>query len=203
MSKENFIEDLKNKENRDIFLDYLQGNNVWYFADFLKVDEPSVAYDNFKKFVSQSLDVNFNNISIVGSGKIGFSMAPEKGFKDFCPDHTDPKKISDIDLIIVSSRFFHKFWEAYLDLFNEKVNFGYSYVSSTIFRKFVSIKNPKPIHPFFREWITKIDKFNKDYQIMFGIKHEINYRIYESWEAVELYHLKGIQELKEKITIIQ
>lgn len=199
MTKEEFIEDLKIKGSRDIFLDYLQGNNVWYFTDFLKAEEPSIAYDKFKKFVSQSLDVNFNNISIVGSSKIGFSMNPEKGFRDFCSEHDDPKMISDIDLIIVSNKFFHKFWEAYLELFNEKVNFGYAYVTSTIFRKFVSIKNPKPINPFFREWIAKMDQFNKDYQIIFGIKHEINYRIYESWEAVELYHLKGIQELKEKI----
>jgi hypothetical protein len=201
MTKEKFLDDLKHKENRDIFLDYLQGNNVWYFTEFLKAEDPSVAYDNFKKFVSQSLDVNFNNISIVGSGKIGFSMAPDKDFRDFCPDHIDPKKISDIDLIIVSSSFFHKFWVAYLELFNEKVNFGYPFVTSNIFRKFVSIKNPKPIHPLFKEWITKIDQFNKDYQTIFGIKHEINYRIYESWEAVELYHIKGIQELKEKIII--
>ncbi|PKQ60562.1 hypothetical protein BZG02_19040 [Labilibaculum filiforme] len=198
MTKENFIEDLKQKESKDIFLDYLQGNNVWYFSDFLKMKNPSSAYDNFKRFVSQSLDVNFNNISIVGSGKVGFSMNPEKDFREFCVEHENPKKVSDIDLIIVSSKFFHKFWEAYLELFNEKVNFGYPFVSSSIFRKFVSIKNPKPIHPFFKEWIGKIDKFNKDYQTLFGIKHEINYRIYESWEAVELYHLKGIQELKEK-----
>ena len=56
------------------------------------------------------------------------------------------------------------------------------------------------MNQFFKEWISRIDKFNKDYQTIFGIKHEINYRIYESWEAVELYHIKGIQELKEKLT---
>lgn len=199
MTKEKFIEDLKSKENIDIFLDYLQGNNVWYFSEFLKEDDASVAYDNFKKFVAQSLDVNFNNISIVGSSKIGFSMNPEKEFRDFCSDDVDPKKVSDIDLIIVSSKFFHKFWEAYLELFSDKVNFGYPFVTSNIFRKFVSIKNPKPLNPFFKEWISKIEKFNKDYQTVFNIKHDINYRIYESWEAVELYHLKGIQELKEKL----
>jgi hypothetical protein len=200
MTKEEFIQDLKNKENIDIFLDYLQGNNVWYFNEYLKEKDPSLAYDKFKKFVAQSLDVNFNNISIVGSSKIGFSMNPEKDFRDFCSEDNDPKKVSDIDLIIVSSKFFHKFWEAYLELFNDKVNFGYPYVASNIFRKFVSIKNPKPLNQFFKEWISRIDKFNKDYQTIFGIKHEINYRIYESWEAVELYHLKGIQELKEKLT---
>lgn len=199
MKKEKFIEDLKTKESSDIFLDYLQGNDVWYFSEFLKEANASIAYDKFKKFVAQSLDVNFNNISIVGSSKIGFSMNPDKEFRDFCPDDPDPKKISDIDLIIVSSKFFHKFWEAYLELHSNKVYFSYPFVTSSIFRKFVSIKNPKPLNPFFKEWIAKIEKFNKDYQTIFGIKHEINYRIYESWEAVELYHLKGIQELKEKI----
>lgn len=202
MTKENLISDLSLKSNREIFLNYLQGNATWYFSEFIKSKTPSQDYDDFKKFVATSLDVSFNNIGLVGSGKLGYSMAPDKDFRDFCIDDDNPDNISDLDLVIVSSKYFHQFWNAYLDLFNDKVRFGYKFVSSNIFRKFISVKKPEPIHEFFKEWIAKSEQFNKDYQTLFGIKHEINYRIYESWEAVELYHLKGIQELKEKINTI-
>lgn len=197
MDKAKFKSDLKNKSNRDIYLDYLQGNRVWYFSEYLNEANPSETYDQFKKFVARSLDVSFNNVCLVGSGKLGYSLNPDNTFRDFCIENDNPKEVSDLDLVIVSRKYFHLFWNAYLDLFNDKVNFGYKFVTSCIFRKFVSIKNPEPIHPFFKDWISRNEKFNKDYQTLFNIKHEINYRIYESWEAVELYHLKGIQELKD------
>lgn len=193
MTKENFKSDIKTKSSNEIFLNYLQGNNIWYFSEYLKRENYSETYDEFKKFVSRSLEVSFNNICIVGSGKLGYSLAPDKDFSDFDEDE------SDIDLVIVSRLYYNKFWNAYLDLFEEKVNFGYKYVSSSIFRKFISVKEPEPIHPFLKEWISKIEKFNKDYQTIFGIKHQINYRIYDSWESVERYHKKGIQEIKEQL----
>jgi len=200
MDKETLQTDLNTKTNRDIYLDYLQGNDTWYFKDFLKVADPSKEYDGFKKLVATSLEVNFNDVGLVGSGKVGYSMAPGKDFRDFCVEHEDPKLISDLDLVVVSRKYFHEFWRAYLELYNDSVNIGgYREVSNNIFRKFISIKKPRPIHDFFKEWIAKSEKFNKDYQTLFNIKHEINYRIYESWEAVEMYHLKGIQELKNKI----
>ncbi|MBU2920509.1 hypothetical protein KO504_04085 [Winogradskyella psychrotolerans] len=191
MTKENFQNDIEIKDSPEIFLNYLQGNQIWYFRDYLKVENPSETYDEFKKFVSKSLGVSFNNVCIVGSGKLGYSLSPEKNFSDFNEDE------SDIDLVIVSRKYYYQFWNAYLDLFEDKVNIGYKYITSTIFRRFISIKEPKPIHPFFKEWISRIEKFNKDYQLLFGIKHDINYRIYDSWESVERYHIKGIQEIKE------
>jgi len=200
MDKETLKTDLGTKTNREIFLEYLQGNDTWYFKDYLKATNPSNEYDEFKRFVATSLKVNFNDVGLVGSGKTGYSMAPDKDLRDFCIEHEDSKLISDLDLVIVSRTYFHQFWSAYLDLYNDNANIGgYKEVSNNIFRKFISIKNPKPIHEFFKEWIAKTEQFNKDYQTLFGIKHEINYRIYESWDAVEMYHLKGIQELKNKI----
>eukprot|EP01013_Petalomonas_cantuscygni_P037954 TRINITY_DN68903_c0_g1_i1.p1 TRINITY_DN68903_c0_g1~~TRINITY_DN68903_c0_g1_i1.p1 ORF type:complete len:151 (-),score=0.15 TRINITY_DN68903_c0_g1_i1:41-493(-) len=144
MTKENFQSDIEIKDNNEIFLNYLQGNQIWYFKDYLQVKNPSETYDEFKKFVSKSLDVSFNNICIVGSGKLGYSLAPEKNFSDFNEDE------SDIDLVIVSRNYYYKFWNAYLDLYEDKVNIGYRFITSNIFRRFISVKEPKPIHPFFK-----------------------------------------------------
>lgn len=52
---------------------------------------------------------------------------------------------------------------------------------------------------FFREWSGKVDPCRRDLQTLFSINHEINYRIYESWEAVEQYHCNGLNKLKESV----
>lgn len=189
--KEEVIEDINKLDTESIYKKYLLGQEVWYF----KQKDPAKylqTYDDFKHYVANSLGINFNNISIVGSAKTGVSLSPDKEFKTFDDD-------SDLDLVLVSPTLFYKFWDAYLDLYREKKSFGYKFVTSNIFRRFISIKRPDPNHLTFKNWIEKVEKFNKDYQVLFNIECDINYRIYDSWESVEKYHFKGIDELKEKV----
>lgn len=190
---EELKKDIINLKTKDFYHKYLVGQDVWYFKENCGTSTPSDIYDKFKLFVSENLDVHFNNISIVGSAKIGISLAPDKNFKSFDAD-------SDFDLILVSPRLFEEFWNAYLDLFRERKPFRYRIVASNIFRRFISIKKPDPNHPSFKNWIERIEKFNKDYQIFFNINCDINYRIYDSWDSVERYHFKGIEELRNNIT---
>jgi hypothetical protein len=48
--------------------------------------------------------IHYNNIHMVGSAKLGFSIAPSKLWKPFDFE-------SDIDVVIVSSKLFEKIWE--------------------------------------------------------------------------------------------
>ncbi|MBB6612410.1 hypothetical protein H7F15_15290 [Pontibacter sp. Tf4] len=177
---------------KDIYMNYLQGNDVWYFSEYLKKPNYSKSYDDFKRFIASNLGVSFNNICVIGSCKLGYSLAPSKKFKTFDED-------SDIDLVLVSNSYYNKFWDAYFDLYDQRANLDYKFIANNIFRRFVSIKNPEPIHPSLTDWISKVEKFNKDYQTLFDIKHEINYRIYDSWESVERYHIKGITEIQHQL----
>jgi hypothetical protein len=189
--KQEVINDINNLDTISIYKKYLLGQDVWYFKQ-KEPDKYLQTYDTFKHYVVNSLEINFNNISIVGSAKTGISLSPEKDFKMFDTE-------SDFDLVLVSPNLFYQFWDAYLDLFREKKNFGYKFVTSNIFRRFISIKRPDPNHSTFKNWIERVENFNKDYQVLFNIDCEINYRIYDSWESVEKYHFKGIDELKEKL----
>lgn len=189
--KDEVIKDITNLDTVSIYKKYLLGQDVWYFKQ-KEPDRYLQTYDTFKHYVANSLGINFNNISIVGSAKTGISLSPEKDFKLFDSE-------SDFDLVLVSPTLFYQFWDAYLDLFREKINFGYKFVASNIFRRFISIKRPNPNHLTFKNWIAKVENFNKDYQVLFNIDCDINYRIYDSWESVEKYHFKGIDELKEKV----
>ena len=61
-----------------------------------------------KDEICEHFAVDFNNVILVGSGKLGFSIKAEKRFKSFGDD-------SDIDIAVVSEDLFQKVWEeAYL-----------------------------------------------------------------------------------------
>jgi hypothetical protein len=97
--KEDVINDITKLDTVSIYKKYLLGQDVWYF----KQKEPGKylqTYDSFKHYVANSLGINFNNISIVGSAKTGISLSPEKDFKLF-----DSK--SDFDLVLVSPTLFY------------------------------------------------------------------------------------------------
>jgi len=61
-----------------------------------------------KEQVCEHFEVEFNDIIMVGSGKLGFSIKPSRRFQAFGDD-------SDIDIAVVSPKLFEKVWnEAYL-----------------------------------------------------------------------------------------
>lgn len=61
-----------------------------------------------KEEICEHFKVDFNNVILVGSGKLGFSIKADKRFQSFGDD-------SDIDIAVVSGELFQKVWEeAYL-----------------------------------------------------------------------------------------
>ena len=58
--------------------------------------------------ICEQFEIEFNDVLIVGSGKLGFSIKPSRRFESFNND-------SDIDIAIVSTPLFERVWqEAYL-----------------------------------------------------------------------------------------
>lgn len=43
----------------------------------------------------------------------------------------------------------------------------------------------------------------KDLQLQFDIEHEIHYRIYESWEAAQMYYISGLALNQKKLEEIR
>jgi hypothetical protein len=185
---------LLSKEPSYIYRKYLLGHDVWYFRDKLKKKNHAEFYDDLKIFMSEKLEIHINNIAIVGSAKLGFSLTPteEKAFKNF---HDK----SDMDIVVVSSDLFRKCWSAYLDVAKtERVPY-YNMVTGNIFRKFVALKNIEFNNDFFRQWKGRMEPCQKELQVVYDVPNEINYRIYESWEDVERYHVQGLEKLKEML----
>ena len=156
----------------------------------------------FKKSLAESLGVHIRDIAIVGSGKLGFSIKPDKDnnrlyqFKGFDHDFgKDPiEKKSDLDVAIVSSKLFDEQLVSLYDHTDSYMNTVFSGSAKNQFSKYV-----------LKGWIRP-DMLPDDYVISPSIKkvqlelceeygRDVNIGIYKSWYYFENYHRNNVQTL--------
>lgn len=180
---------IKTKTAEEVFDDFFIGGEVWIFKK-LFCEHWFEYFDKFKKYVSNKLNVHYNDIGIAGSAKLGFSLSPEKNYKLFDDS-------SDIDIIVVSQKLFNEFWKQYLkDSYNPTTRIrNINYVSFCIFRKFLTLDYFRN-NDYYNNWQKKTGDFEKDIQLQFQIGNDIHYRIFESWDSVKMYYISSINRLK-------
>jgi hypothetical protein len=102
-------------------------------------------YYRLRTAVSQEFSLHTNDVLVVGSGKLGFSIAPTKQFRLF-------GETSDLDVVIVSDRLFDLIWK---DVYQYSAQGGY-WENFGDFRKYM-----------FQGWIRP-DKLPPDHKFSFG-----------------------------------
>lgn len=151
----------------------------------------------FKKHISNVLDVHLRDIVIAGSGKLGFSIKPETGgsglylYKSF-----DEGRTSDLDIAIVNS-----------SLFDQQLKKLYDYTASYT----VNNWRNKTDRNSFAKYILKgriatrflpidfvLAKELEELQIKYKMKfkRDINFEIYKSWYFFETYHKENIKSIQ-------
>lgn len=144
------------------------------------------AFDSLRIDVAAHFHVHPNDVVMVGSGKLGFSIAPDKRYVLFNDE-------SDIDLAIVSKDIYEAIWK---EVFNydslirnwpERNRFALSHMKGWIRPDKLPISN---VFPRREEWwnffeaITASNKFGP-YKIRAGLFH--------SWEFLEAYHSETVK----------
>jgi hypothetical protein len=79
------------------------------FGDCFVLDESQ--HFSLKSDVAAHFSIHHSEIMVVGSGKLGFSIAPEKRYRPFGDS-------SDIDLAVVSGRLFDDTWQQVFNYWN-------------------------------------------------------------------------------------
>ncbi len=186
--------DLVELNSIDFYNKYFLRSHNWYFKNVLNIpnDNIACAYDDFKQIVSSSLDIQFNNILLVGSAKIGFSLNPKKKFKQF--SFSDDEKPSDLDIAIISNRYFELFWKTFRSAYCLKNKHHYKYISRSIYRGYICEHNIRIILECRKRWQEISAKCNKKLQSEFYIKNPISYRIYRNWDDLQEYSLSSISD---------
>lgn len=154
-------------------------------------------YYKLKVEVAKKFNIHPNEVLMVGSGKLGFSLAP--GDKRWQPFGIE----SDIDIAIISNKAFDFFWqqlrefEINLQPRNVKEDEDYQQFLLYFFKGWLrpdkfNFKFPGKIEwfAFFNELKPKIFK-NRKYDISAGI--------YKDFESFEHYHCKNIKKIRTSI----
>ncbi|MBE9100491.1 hypothetical protein [Vacuolonema iberomarrocanum] len=148
-------------------------------------------YFDLKREIAAHFSEHYNNVHMVGSAKLGFSIAPHKLWKHFTIE-------SDIDVVIVSDRLFERMWEGLHE-------FNINLVNRT---KDEDCNYKRFVNYFFKGWIRP-DLFPLNYPVKtdwFEFFKSISYTkygpqkvsgaLYHSFNFFEKYHVKNIEKLR-------
>ena len=195
-----FKEDIANDlDSEFITQKYLIDGEAYFFRKFYPLEE-----FEFKKGLADILQVHIRDISIVGSGKLGFSLKPNlvepslyefKKFDfDFIENSNNEK--SDLDVAIISERLFEYFLtDVYLKTNkyrtipeswgSNRKSFSY-YALKGWFRKDFLYDG----YDYDNKLVNFIDFYKKKY------KRDRNIGIHKSWFYFENYHINNIDNIK-------
>jgi hypothetical protein len=149
-------------------------------------------YHSLRVEVAKHFGVHSNEVLVVGSAKLGFSIAPSKMYKPF-------NDSSDIDVVIVSSVLFDKIWKSVYHLWREKIYWN----AEAGFQKYLFqgwIRPDKlPISkkfPLTSEWWEFFRKLTSSGA--FG-DYKISGAIYKDWDFLEGYQNFAVQNCKDQL----
>jgi hypothetical protein len=167
----------------------LRGSAFYFKGNYEK-------YFHFKNLLSKRLEVHTNNIEIIGSAKLGFSLNQEKLGEPFGIK-------SDIDVAIISNRLFEHAWselisikdEKWLDL-RRKERLNLIECQSDVYWGYIR-PDKVPIGTAFSKWwwgIFEELSANTDYE-----KRRVRGRLFKSWERAQECYCASIQNVLKSL----
>ncbi len=195
--------DLTTMSVEDFYVKYILKSKNWYFTECCHLEGVELIdkIDLFREIVSNSFNVSFYSVKMVGSAKVGFSLSPKKDFKSFGAGDM-LGNYSDIDIAIVSDQLYNDYWQNFRDSCNQNYNFPsprlFERVSSSIYKGFINDKDIREIPEMRKKWDEKADAATANLQRRLLITHPITYRLYRNWNDLQEYQLNGIRALKNK-----
>mgnify|MGYP003628939625 CR=1 FL=1 len=193
MNSRNLIKHLKDKGPADFVNSCLFDQYAWCFPT-----RSNDEYEDVQKAFSDVFDNQPSDIAVVGSGKYGYSLAPEKNFRPFQPDH-DQSDPSDIDLVVISRPLFNSTWHHLRRAdYNGAIN-ARRYYQEDVFRRFIMVgTNDHNDTIYLRDLSVLLNNVRKTATTRFGISQTIKLRVYCSWSDAKAYHIWSAQRLGEK-----
>ena len=140
-------------------------------------------YFELKSEVSRRFSLHPSQVVLVGSGKLGFSIAPQKRYRHFGDQ-------SDLDLAIVSVELFHLYWVTvfrYSGYWERSARF-----KEYLFRGWIR-PDLLPSHTA-SEWFEYFRQLTASRK--FGY-YKIDAGLYRSWEFLESYQQSAVFQCRQ------
>lgn len=166
----------------------------------------------FRRDISSSIGLSINEVSLVGSAQIGYSIKPNARLQEIDAEYKKTKKKtdrSDIDVAIVSKLYFEKIQRELLDFtkgFTEKWQYTNFYPTDEELSRF-DIKRAD--YQFYRYlamgWIRPDfcpPDFTFGYKVSLNkwknnLDRKISIGIYREWSCLKDYQQKAFKSLRE------
>ena len=175
----------------DVLEDYLFGGLPFSFSD-----NPGV-YKRMVRYISRGLGVPKEDICVVGSARIGFSLSP----RDF---GTPFDERSDVDIIVVSPELFDSSWVNILT--RNRVRWS---SLNEVTKGYINEHRDK--HHIYGGWIYPslvvealeigerwLRTFNGLSRIPDLSSRHVGGRLYRTWEHARAYHRRSLRQIRDR-----
>ena len=167
--------------------DIMVQKHITYGESFILDTE---SYFELKSDVGQRFNVHPSQIVVVGSGKLGFSIHPQKRYRPFGEE-------SDLDLAIVSDRLFQEFWSTVFQYSTDGGLWNRSHrFKDYLFRGWMrpdylppTVQSASQWFEYFRE-LTASQRFGP---------YKINAGLYQSWDFLESYQQTAVAQCRDEV----
>ena len=184
---------LRTESMDSILNDHLFTTDIPYYFS----TQPAI-YSQLIEHLSQGLQVPEEDICIVGSARIGFSLSP---YKYGVPFH----RYSDIDIVVVSQDIFDRSW---IDILTRRRKRWRTLQNTTqdpleahqhkhfIYNGWIY---PRSIYESLTDGYRWMSTFNSTSRIPELASRSMNSRLYRTWDHVRHYHRRSFRHLARRI----
>lgn len=189
-------------------LDAVVRQHIFRGVPYVFRDNPA-SLDRLIKHLSSAIGISEENIKVVGSAKLGYSLNPDNFPRVF-------SGTSDIDVIVVSEELFDRVWMTLLEWQYPRrlVKLGHIekdwaqrrrkdiywgwLVPSEIHYDGLSFPDIlKPLRDISSQWFNAFQSLSLYSEFA---ARTISGRLYRSWDHALRYHVDGLRQIRDKIT---
>lgn len=177
-------------------------------AEPFAFQENPEAYEQMKANLVERLSVRPENITIVGSAKLGFSLSPDTRFRRFSAS-------SDIDVAVVSKELFDRMWSIILEWHNPRrsehlpvaerdwvVNSRRRIYWGTLRPrelKYSGVAFPEKLRPLRDLTTAWFNAFKELSRLAVFDERETSGYLYRTWWHANLYHTAGLIQIRSQV----
>jgi hypothetical protein len=189
-TKDDFASLLRERSLQEVLDTYFLRGTPFVFR------ESEAAYDLLKEVLAQSLKITKDSVTMIGSGRVGFSLDPDR----FGVPFSDK---SDLDIVVVSESMFDGAWldmlrlgRKYLTLDRGVKRWLEAHRGNHIYWGFVVPDKLPGVVKISTDWFATFRGLARFTEFA---RYEVKGRLYRTWEHAKIHQLDALGKIKRKL----
>jgi hypothetical protein len=187
LTKEEVEQMLKERRHDELIDEHLITGLPYVFRD-----NPE-AYQAFANTLASELRTPLEDISLIGSARIGYSLDPDKFGTPFQPE-------SDLDAVVINAAMFDTAWFQLYNFGRRRLNLRYrvktafdDHRRNNVFYGFIVPKELPGVLTAQPLWFNALQRVGADIRVLAG--HDVNGRLYRTWNHVKAHQRYSLNEI--------